>query len=243
MPNFTQRQLQILKSIIEEYISTAEPVGSEIIDKKYNLGVSPATIRNEMVKLTETGFLKQPHTSSGRIPTPLALKYYVHELMQPKSLSVADEVSVKEKIWDYRFDSHKLLRETSRVLADKTKMLSLITTDEGDIYYSGASNILEMPEFFDIELTRAVLSILDNVDFWQSILNKTIEPEDINILLGQELGYDYLEPCGFIYVKYHVGSKKSGTIGVVGPSRINYPYVIPTLRYFGNLINEITSSY
>lgn len=243
MPDFTQRQLQILKTIIEEYINTAEPVGSEILDKKYNLGVSPATIRNEMVKLTEMGFLKQPHTSAGRIPTSMALKYYVHELMQPKSLSVADEVSMKEKIWDYRFQTDKLLKEATRTLADKTKMLSLATTDEGDLYYSGTCHILETPEFFDIELTRSLLTILDKFDFWQNILNRTIEPEDINILLGEDLGYDYLAPCGFVYVKYNAGGKKSGSIGVIGSSRINYPYVIPTVRYFGNLINEITKNW
>jgi heat-inducible transcriptional repressor len=68
----TARQIQILKSLIDEYIETAEPVGSGALDKKYNLGISPATIRNEMVTLTKFGFLKQPHTSSGRVPTPKA---------------------------------------------------------------------------------------------------------------------------------------------------------------------------
>jgi len=243
MPDFTSRQIQILKTIIEEYINSAEPVGSEMLDKKYNLGISPATIRNEMVHLTEMGFLKQPHTSSGRIPTALALKYYVHELMQPKNLSVADEVSVKEKIWDYRFQTDKLLRESTKALAEKTKMLSLVTTEDGDLYYAGTANILDMPEFYDIALTKSLLSILDKFDFWHDLLQRTIEPEDINILLGEELGLDYLTPCGFVYVKYSINGKKSGTIGVVGPARINYPYVIPTVRYFGGLLTEITKNW
>src|SRR3990167_2315345 len=98
----TARQTQVLKSLIDEYILTAEPVGSETLDKKYNLGVSPATIRNEMMRLTTLRLLKQPHTSAGRAPTPEALKYYVDNLMKTKDMSVADEVAVKEKIWDYR---------------------------------------------------------------------------------------------------------------------------------------------
>src|SRR3989344_5431438 len=102
MADLTDRQLHILKAIIEEFIETAEPVASETLDKKYNLGVSPATIRNEMVKLTDTGFLKQPHTSAGRAPTPAALKFYVDKLMKIKDLSVTDEVNVKQRIWDYR---------------------------------------------------------------------------------------------------------------------------------------------
>ena len=78
--DLTPRQIQILKAIIDEYIATAEAVGSETLEKKHSLGVSPATIRNEMVRLTELGMLSQPHTSSGRAPTPIALKYYVDQL-------------------------------------------------------------------------------------------------------------------------------------------------------------------
>ena len=82
MVELTERQIQILKAIIEEYIETAEPVGSQTLDKKYNLGISPATIRNEMVHLTENQFLKQPHTSAGRIPTAAGMKFYVKQLMK-----------------------------------------------------------------------------------------------------------------------------------------------------------------
>src|SRR4029078_3746500 len=102
MHDLTQRQVEILKSLIEEYIETAEPVGSETLEKKHNLSASPATIRNEMVRLTELGYLKKPHTSAGRIPTPNGMKFYVKELMKEKELSVAEEVAVKEKLWDYR---------------------------------------------------------------------------------------------------------------------------------------------
>src|SRR4030065_2201728 len=127
----TSRQTQILKTIINEYITTAEPVGSETLDKKYNLGISPATIRNEMVKLTTAGYLKQPHTSAGRAPTPIALKFYVEKLMKPKELSVSDEVSVKQKIWDHRKKMDELLREATRTLAKQTKTMSLAATAEG----------------------------------------------------------------------------------------------------------------
>ena len=82
MVELTDRQIKILKAIIEEYIETAEAVGSQTLDKKYGLGVSPATIRNEMVRLTANGFLKQPHASAGRVPTPMALKFYIQNLMQ-----------------------------------------------------------------------------------------------------------------------------------------------------------------
>src|SRR3989338_3026007 len=98
----TARQIQILKHIIDEYIETAEPVGSEALEKKYNLGISPATVRNEMAGLIQKGFLKQPHTSSGRVPTPKAMKLYVDQLMEEKSMSIAEEVKAKEEVWDSR---------------------------------------------------------------------------------------------------------------------------------------------
>src|SRR3990172_6835296 len=100
----TARQTQILKAIIDEYIETADPVGSEALEKKYNLGVSPATIRNEMVSLTKTGYLRQPHTSAGRIPSPNAMKFYIGQLMEEKQMSLTDEVKAKEEVWDSRGD-------------------------------------------------------------------------------------------------------------------------------------------
>ena len=112
--NLSDRQLTILKAIIEEYIDTAEAVGSETIERKYAIGVSPATIRNEMSWLTQQGFLKQPHTSAGRIPTATSLKLYVNELMKEKPLSVAEEVTTKEKVWDHRHDLDRLLQQATR---------------------------------------------------------------------------------------------------------------------------------
>ena len=96
----TSRQTQILKTIVDEYIAKAIPVGSASLDKKYNLGVSPATIRAEMVQLTKMKYLKQPHTSSGRVPTPTAMKFYINQLMEEKQLGVAEEVKAKEKTKD-----------------------------------------------------------------------------------------------------------------------------------------------
>src|SRR3989344_8096835 len=109
--NLTPRQTQILKAIVEEYIATAEAVSSETLEKKYNLGVSPATIRNEMAYLSDQNYLKQPHTSAGRVPTSTALKLYVKELMNKKTMTVADEVSVKERIWENKNDLDALLQE------------------------------------------------------------------------------------------------------------------------------------
>ncbi len=239
--DLSPREIQILKAIIEEYIATAEPVGSETLDKKYNLGVSPATIRNEMVRLTDLKMLNQPHTSAGRTPTPEALRYYVDHLMKTKDMSVADEVAVKEKVWEYRQEVDKLLREATKTLAERTKTLAITATSDGDLYYAGAANILDMPEFYDYELTHRLLATLDQFDFWWHLVGAEADPFDI--LLGEEIGpKNILNQCGFVYEKFsspHV----SGAIGVVGPSRLNYAYVVPFVRYMGGLIGEFTSSW
>lgn len=241
IPNLSERQIQILKAIIEEYIATAEPVGSETLDKKYSLGISPATIRNEMVRLTNMKLLNQPHTSGGRAPTPDALKYYVDTLMKTKDMSVADEVAVKEKIWDYRQEVDKLLREATKALAEKTKTLALTATKDGDLYYAGAANILEMPEFYDYELTHDLFSTLDEFDYWWNLLEHQTDP--FSVLLGEELGSrGHLPECGFVYTKF-TSPHVSGAIGIVGPSRLNYSSIVPVVRYVGGLIDEFASNW
>lgn len=243
MADLTNRQILILKHLIDEYIETAEPVGSLTLDKKFNLGVSPATLRNEMATLTKLGYLNQPHTSAGRAPTPLALKYYVSNLMQSKDLSVTDEVSIKEKVWDYRREFEKALREATKELASRTRSLAVAYDNEGNIYFSGTSHILDAPEFFDIDLTKQVLSLLDHADYLNRILDKAPENDSqIKILLGEDMGQGALEECGIVFMRFGKDKKHEGVIGILGPCRVNYPRIVPTVRYFGNLIDEMATN-
>lgn len=244
MTELTQRQIKILKSIAEEFIETAAPVGSETLEKKYSLGISSATIRNEMAALTQLGFLKKGHLSSGRAPTSMGLKYYVRNLMTPKNMSISEEIGVKEKIWDYRNEFEKLLRESTKELAIRTRSLAIATTDHGYIYSYGASNLLEEPEFFNIDVTKTVLSLVDNVNFWFDILKKagihSKESEEvIHLLVGEDLGMEHLEPCGFVYQNYEAGPHR-GILGIIGPARFHYTKVVPIVDYFAGLLSTIT---
>jgi len=244
MIHLTPRQTQILKAVVEEYITSAEPIASEQLEKKFNLGVSPATIRNEMADLTEMGLLKQPHTSAGRVPTPMGLRFYVDNLMQEKSLSVADEVSSKERIWDSRLDFDRLMRQTCIALSEKTRNLAVIITDDGDTYYAGVANILDMPEFFDIDVTRTLLSLLDEQQrIRQLFFDRTYGEEPVHVVFGADLGWQYFEPVGMAFTFFSAGNGRRGSMAVIGPARLNFPYVIPTLRYFSNLISEMNSKW
>ncbi len=238
MIDLTERKKNLLRSIIEKYIETAEPIGSETIEKEAKLGVSPATIRNEMVKLTALGYLKQPHTSAGRIPTSMGMKFYVDQLMEEKSLSLRDEVAIKEELSDQKDEFEKLLRHATRALANQTHSLSIATDEQGDIYSAGMANILDMPEFYDIDITRAVLSMLDQFETINQIMNFVRAEEQVRILFGDELDIPFLEPCGFVLTRYQMPNHR-GYLGVVGPSRLNYPTIIPTMRYFAQLLADL----
>lgn len=235
----TARQTQILKSLIDEYIETAVPVGSEALDKKYNLGVSPATIRNEMVALTKAGFLRQPHTSAGRVPTPKAMKFYIEQLMEEKEMSLAEEVKAKEEVWDARNDLSLLLEQVTHALAERTKSLAIAAIDEGGIWHSGYSNIFLNPEFADLEVCANLFSLLEEVKRLQELFFEEVQGESpVEVVFGEELGWPGLAPVGVIATRFNVKGKH-GALGVIGPIRLSYPTIIPVLRYFGNLVQEI----
>lgn len=242
MKPLSPRQISIIKAIVEEYTATGEPVGSDTLDKKFNLGVSPATIRNEMVRLEDLGYLKQPHTSSGRVPTPIALKLYVSELMREQELPVTEEVAVKERIWDHRAKVHSLLQEATKVLSEKTGTIGFATTSDGMVYSSGYANLLTLPEFFDIDVTRQVLSTIESYSLLEGIFARSSGTQPFHIILGDEFGNEYLYPCAMAYADF--GTKiLNGHLGVIGPARLNYPYVMPMLRNMSGLLNEISVSW
>jgi heat-inducible transcriptional repressor len=238
MTDLTDRQVQIIKAVVEEYTNTAEPVGSETMDKKYSLGVSPATIRNEMVYLTEQGYLAQPHTSAGRIPTTKAIRLYIDEIMREQDLSVAEEVSAKEKVWDKRHELGQLLREASNELARRTGSIGIALTDDGQVYKAGYAHVLDMPEFYDIDVTRTLFSLLDEVSSLSNLLNREVEEGQIQVLMGDDFGNQYLLPVTCVYTRFHAGGR-AATLGVIGSLRFNYPRVIPLVRHFGALVSQI----
>lgn len=238
MYDLTPRQVDLLKLIVKEYIDNAEPVGSETLEKKHDVGVSPATIRNEMGKMVNLGYLSKPHTSAGRIPTTKALKLYINELMKEKEVSVADEVQAKEHVWDLRNNEIKFLQEVTRDLASKTHSLAVTTTQDGEVYYAGYGHILEMPEFYDIDIAKNLLAILDNSSYFDMILSKL--ENNLQIFLGDELGEEMFRPYSFIFSRFDTKNHHcQGSIGVVGPARVKYDSLVPTVRFFGSLIDDV----
>lgn len=238
MIDLVARQIQILRAIIEEFIQTAKPVGSDTIDKKFNIGVSPATIRNEMVYLTKQGYLQKSHTSAGRIPTPLALRLYVNELMKEKELSVADEVSAKEKIWEYKNEMGDLLEEAAKVLAEKSHAIGVTMSQDQRLFHAGAANLLAMPEFFDIRVTRNLLNLIEEEALMGEVFDMGQSENPVHLVYGKELGNKDLEQISIMYMEVNAAGSVC-KLGVIGSHRFDYAYVIPMMKYFKALIEEI----
>lgn len=238
----TARQTQILKCIIDEYIETADAVGSEALEKKYSLGVSPATVRNEMAALTKLGFLRQLHASAGRLPTPRAMKFYVNQLMEEKQMSLTDEVKAKEEVWDARNDIDSLFKEATQALATRTQNLAVGAIDDHDkIWHAGYGNVFQSPEFADLAVCEGLFSLLEEVSRLNDLFFGREPASAIEVLFGEELGWPNLSPVGVVTTHFKIKGKDAA-LGVIGPTRLSYPTVVPILRYFGNLMQEVAGA-
>lgn len=242
MDDLTPRQIDILKAVIAEYTDSGDAVGSDILDKKYKLGVSPATIRNEMVVLSTKGYLKKTHFSAGRVPSAKGFRYYIQNIMKEKQLSTIDEVTYKNSLWDDRDTTHRLLAHGTKILADKTGLVAVAATNTGEMYYSGVSNLFNYMNVMDLIVTRHVCSLLDQFGFWQQVMQRYFATEqDVFFMLGEEDFSDPIfEPVASVMSDFRIGSTQ-GVIGLLGPKRMRFDLYIPQVRYFSHLLEEIST--
>jgi heat-inducible transcriptional repressor len=239
----TERQIGLLQAIIDRYIQTSEPVGSVEIVKHYNLNCSAATIRNEMAKLIEQGFLEMLHTSSGRVPTKMAYRLYISDLMSEEELPVLQEVAMKQRLWPNRFAFEKLLREAVLTLSENTHLLAIATTEEGYVTHAGSVYVLDHKEFWDIDAAKTLLLLTDSYDILNRLFHELPNPTNsVQCILEEEIGIENLSKTAIVYAPYN-NSNKSGYISLVGPSRIDYATVIPAVRYTRQLLEELGDNW
>ncbi len=233
--SLTARQTQILKSLIDEYIEMAEPVGSENLEKKYSMGVSPATIRAEMHALTKMGYLRQPHTSAGRVPAPKAMKFYIDQLMDERQMSLADEVKVKENVMEGKNDNDidRILEEATHSLAQTTRSLAVGAVDDEDkLWHSGFANVFNSPEFEDFRATANLFSFLEEVKRMHELFfQRMTGTSPVEVIFGEELGWPGFSPIGVVGTRFELLGRNCA-LGVIGPVRLPYQRVIPVIRYF-----------
>lgn len=336
-----ERKLKILQAIITDYIATAEPVGSRTIAKKYDLGVSSATIRNEMSDLEEMGFIIQPHASSGRIPSDLGYRLYVDRMLKQQKLGDEDKKIVNtminrnvnqieylmnetarliSKMTNYttifsepvvknttfnkvRFMSlndkdlmiiiaaegnvirnkivslHYMpdedrLYEISRVISDKLhgqiienidtalvdqlyndlngydEIVSLLmdfideigkSSGMGKLHFSGTNNILAFPEFSDVEKAKSLFKTLEKTDSLSNLLAENIG-KDMQVYIGNETGIEEMKDCSIVTTTYEFGDNITGTIGILGPTRMDYSQVVSVLNSMVENIEDVLTN-
>ncbi len=333
----TERQLYILKAIVDDYITNAEPVGSRTISKRQDINFSPATIRNEMSDLEEMGFLEKPHSSAGRIPSQKGYRYYVDHLLSPTQLSSRDVTDIRSQLAEKFQESEQVIQQSAKILSQLTSYTSIvlgpevfesklqqiqlipisttqaviiIVTDSGHVenqtvyfpenvsgsdvekvvnilndrlrgvpiyqlqqklsqeiafvfkkyvskyetmltalrevfqdhqqekvYYGGKTNILSQPEFNDVERVRNLLNIFEE----DALVSKLIRSEDqgLTIRIGEENDFKPFEDLSLVTATYTLDGKYVGTIGLLGPTRMEYPRVISLMEYFSRDMSEL----
>lgn len=331
------RKRLILQAIIEDYINTAEPVGSRTISKKYLTSTSPATIRNEMADLEEMGYIEQPHTSSGRIPSDKGYRLYVDKMMEQQSVNKKQDDMIRRQFTDTIGEIDPMIKQASKLLSQMTQYTSIITTpqlkkttlkhiqlikikpsivlaiiitdagivknsvlhplgeittenldkignflndklngmcvediaeiiledmpgshlsyrdiidqiipelmqtliysDNVEIYHDGAANILNLPEFSDIGKARNFLNTLEENELLFKVLNNSAD--NINVSIGRENEYAQFQNCSLITATYKLNGKIIGSIGVIGPTRMEYSKVISVVDCMTNNLSEI----
>ncbi len=328
------RKKQVLQAVIEEYISTAEPVSSGTIVEKYSLGFSSATIRNDMAELEHGGYLEKPHTSAGRIPSVKGYRFYVDELLNDENISLEEiqyiktqlETKVNEiedltkittntisDITHYATvaigpnSSNNLIKDIKFILLGERMLMAVILTENGaiketiikydedinqnqvdglnytfnnklrgkplekidkpmeeyilstmsdqvnvikpiilqmnkaieesdKIYLKGANNVFDFPEFKKVDTARNFLSILDTKEQMLEVLNSGFA-KDINVYIGEENEKEELKDLSIVTFKHTVGGKDLGTIGIIGPKRMDYSKVISIMKYINKKLN------
>lgn len=176
------RKKKILQLIIEDYISTAEPVGSRTIARKYDLGISPATIRNEMSDLELLGYLEQPHTSAGRIPSAQAYRFYVDSLIEPGSLTDNDMALINSWYKERRRSIDDIFQSTAKILSRMTQNVSMVLANKD------AGAVFRYIKFLPLDTSHAILCIVTddgNVDNCVVEIPLGMRPEEMDYLAGR----------------------------------------------------------
>lgn len=233
------RKQRILQAIIQQFIETAEPVGSKTILVSYKLTVSPATIRNDMAFLEEHGLITQPHTSAGRIPTTAGYRMYIEKLADYDKAQKLAKENVRKLREEYQLDKVKeKIYDAVKLLSQATSNVSFASIPGSRTFYLGISNILKQPEFIDDPRKASqVIEVLEESDHFIKTLEKLSLNTQSKIFIGEENLLPQIDSCGLIVATYELGDHE-GFIGILGPCRMPYAYNKALLDEVGKLLHE-----
>ncbi len=239
--DYESRRKAILSAAINKYIKAATPIASEDLTSDFDL--SSATIRNIFAELEESGYLKHPYTSGGRIPTEKGYRYYVDFLISQMELLDEEKESILK---EYRREIRQLedtLEKTSEIISTITHYAGIVSFLEWQdrFFYQGVSHILEQPEFQNLAKTRVIIKLLEEKQNLLGIINRDFS-EKVKVYIGHELDCCGMEDCSLVVSGYRLKNKKSGRLAVLGPARMQYQHIIPTLEYISQVLSDVSDT-
>lgn len=233
----TERQKSILEKVIEEYINSAYPVSSQSLEKKYNFGVCPATIRNDMQNLTESGFLVQPHTSAGRVPSDKGYRFFVNNLFKDGISDLENIFEIEEMLGEEKRDFFKLANHLSKFLATTSSNLATIHVFDKDFFWKeGWEDLLKEPEFEKRDFISGFTELLNS--FEEDIKNIDLDSE-IRVYIGKENPFTKGKDFSIVMTKCYFPDKKEGIVSLLGPKRMRYKKNISLVNSIVKILEEL----
>ena len=227
-----ERQKNLLNLIINEHIKTAAPVGSSLLSFQQN--VSSATVRNEMADLEKQGFIYQPHTSAGRVPTEKGYQFYVDNFVEKREIKANWRQSF-EFVLKNKLDKDLVLKNLAKCVVELANETVIVAFDQNNIYYTGIANLFKKPEFAEQNLIRNMSQVIDHLD--ESINKIFNKINKVEILIGSKNPFG--DDCSSVIGKYQLKDKKSGLFIILGPKRMDYNKNLALVEYIKNSLTKI----
>lgn len=232
--NSNDRKKDVLKVLIETFVHTNQPVGSIQVAEQLPYEVSSATIRNDMVEMTELDLLEQPHTSAGRIPTDLGYRHYVKILTEErKEISKRQRDVLTSHLKNLK-DFEDKYRTAVKLLAELTGGVGVLIDDAKKVYISGLGQVAKLPEFSDKSFSVKLIEALEQPEEFMEELSDQISPEDVNVLIGDDM--QQIENATIIISNF--GPNKKKIISIIGPTRMQYKKVLPLVDYMRQILED-----
>jgi len=233
----TKRQAKILNRVVEEYIDLAEPVSSQLLEKKHDFGICPATIRIEMQRLTDLGFIFQPHTSAGRVPTDRGYRFFVDNLLKKGISEFEDVFEIEDIFQEARRDIFKLASRLTKFLAEESSSFTILNLLERDfLLKEGWEKILQEPEFEEKDLISDFTELLES--FEENIRNFKIN-SGIKIYIGRENPLPKAKNFSIISSKCCLPDEEEAILSLLGPKRMAYDKNISLINSLTKLLEKL----
>lgn len=251
------RQEVLLASIIEEFIKTAEPVSSKLLEKSGFFGLSSATIRAEMNELEGLGYLAHLHTSGGRVPTDYAYRFFVDNLhrrnaegLGDKELGTGYKIKIKTAIRRAGGEPREINRAVAQTLSDLSDNLVITgIVEEDDFYKVGLSSLFEMPEFREFDRAFRLTSFFDEFEglfnqiakeLFRGAPNYKKSHEDVRVFIGRENSVKDIRDETVMFAQYSLPHDLTGSLTLVGPTRMDYAKNIGLIKYATRELNKFS---